>query len=61
MNGFKSNSENCKIDTIKHCQPMKIIENWRDTVVLPSVRNKSCRSVLYTLWLTNLIFGQPIK
>jgi len=42
MNGFKSNSENCKIDTIKHCQPMKIIENWRDTVVLPSVRNKSC-------------------
>ena len=40
---------------------MKIIENWRDTVVLPSVRNKSCRGVLDTLWLTNLIFGQPVK
>ena len=54
---LKVKVENCKIDTIKHCQPMKIRESWRDTVVLPSVRNTSCRGVLDTLWLKNLIFG----
>ena len=30
----------------KHWQPMKFKENWRDTVLNPSVRNKSCSSVL---------------
>ena len=28
---------------------MKLIENWPDTVILPSVRNKSCGSVLDSL------------
>ena len=40
---------------------MKIRENWRDTIVLPGVRNMSYSGVLDTLWLTNLIFGQSIK
>ena len=46
---------------LKHWQTMEFKENWRDTVLLPSVRNKSCSSVLDSLQLTNLIFGSPYK
>ena len=35
-----------KIDVTKHWQPMMLKENWRDTVLLPCVHNKSCGSVL---------------
>ena len=38
-----------KIDMIKHWQPMMLKENWRDTVLLISVHNKSCGSVLDSL------------
>ena len=34
---------------LKHWQTMEFKENWRDTVLLPSVRNKSCSSVLDSL------------
>ena len=45
---------------LKQWQPMKFKENWRDTILLPSVRNKSCSSVLDSLQLINLMFRQPI-
>ena len=38
-----------KIDMIKHWQPMMLKENWRDMILLISVHNKSCGSVLDSL------------
>ena len=35
------------IITLKHWQPMKFKENWRDKVLLPSVHNKTSLAAVF--------------